>query len=224
MAIKALLIDFYGTLVRENDGLIRDLARRICETSPLVVTQSDVAHFWWETMTTLFREHSGSNWRNLIGLEELALQEVAQRFESHIDVSEALDEIVFSWQRPELFSDARQFLSRLPLPTCIVANSDNDTMATAISNAQLDGQVVVTSEAAQSYKPDLGLFFHALTVMGVKPAEALFVGDSIYYDMQPAQKTGMFTAWINRTGRPLGARCLPDVTCDNLQQLRSMIR
>jgi 2-haloalkanoic acid dehalogenase type II len=224
MAIKALLVDFYGTLVRENDGLIRDLSRRVCETTPLVVTPGDVAHYWWETMTALCREHSGTGWRNLISLEESALESVAQHFESHIDVHDALEEIVQSWQRPEAYSDTRQFLSRMPLPVCIVANADKNLMAAALSFAQLETQTVVTSEDARCYKPDLGIFFYALTQMGVKPAEALFVGDSIYYDIQPAQRTGMFTAWVNHTGRPLGNRCLPDVTCDNLQQLRSMIR
>lgn len=224
MAIKALLVDFYGTLVRENDGLIRDLSRRICETSPLVALPGDVAHFWWEVMTSLFRQYSGVEWRSLVELEEAALQEVVTRFESHVPVRDALEEIMQSWQRPEAYSDTRQFMSRLPLPVCIVANGDKDSLAAAINFAQLDVQAAVCSEDARSYKPDLGIFFHALKVMGVNPAEALFVGDSIYYDMQPAQRAGMHTAWINRSGRTLGGRCLPDATCDNLQQLRGMIR
>lgn len=224
MAIKALLIDFYGTLVRENEGLIRDLSRRVCDNSPLVVTPGDVAHFWWETMTALFRRHSGTSFRNIVDLEEEALYEVAQRFESHLSVSDALEEIIQSWQRPEAYSDARHLLSRLPLPVCVVANGDREYITGAVSFAQMEVQAAVTSEDARCYKPDLGIFQTAANVMGIKPDEALFVGDSIYYDMQPAQQAGMFTAWINRTGRALGGRCLPDVTCDNLQQLRGMIR
>jgi 2-haloalkanoic acid dehalogenase type II len=224
MAIKALLIDFYGTLVRENDGLIRDIARRVGETSPMVVSPGEVANFWWETMTAMFRDYSGSSWRSLAELEEAALTEVAARFDSHIDIQEALDAIVDSWLRPEVFSDTRVFMSRLPIPVCVVANSDSEPMDAALAYAQLEVQAVVTSEDARSYKPDPEIFLHALNGMGVGPGEALFVGDSIYYDMQPAQKAGMYTAWINRTGRPLGGRCLPDVSCDNLQQLRRMIR
>ncbi len=224
MAIKALLVDFYGTLVRENDGLIRDLARRVCDTSPLVVSPGDVAHFWWETMNSMFRECSGDRWRSLEELEESALNEVAARFDSHLDIREALDEILDSWLRPEVFSDTRIFMSRLPLPICVVANGDSEPMDDAIAYAQLDVQAVVTSEDARSYKPDTEIFLHALKGMNVSPGEALYIGDSIFYDMQPAQKAGMYTAWINRTGRPLGGQCLPDVTCDNLQQLRRMIR
>lgn len=224
MAIKVLLTDFYGTLVRENDGLIRDLSRRVCETSPRVVSPGDVAHFWWETTTTLFQDYSGENWRSLYELEDEALQMVADRFESHIDIRDALEEIVLSWQRPEAFSDTRQFMARLPLPICVVANSDIEPMDMAIAYAQLDLQAVITSEDAKSYKPDQGIFQYALKAMGIQPGEALFIGDSIHYDIQPAQTAGMYTAWINRTGRPLGDRCLPDVTCDNLQQLKGMIR
>lgn len=224
MAIKALLADFYGTLVRENEGLVRDFARRICEASPLALTPGDVAHFWWETTSLLYSEHCGEEWRSLVELEEEALGEVVERFESHLTAKEMLDEIIQSWQRPEAFSDTRIFMSRLPLPLCVVANCDRDTMAAALGYAQMEVQAAVTSEDARSYKPDPNIFQHALKVMGVKAGEALFIGDSIYYDIQPAQKAGMFTAWVNRAGRVLDGRCLPDVTCDNLQQLRSMIK
>jgi 2-haloacid dehalogenase/putative hydrolase of the HAD superfamily len=224
MAIKALLVDFYGTLVRENEGLIKDLARRFSEASPLMASPGDVANFWWEAMSSLFREHTGEGWRSLAEIEEAALEAVAGRFESHVFVKDMLDEIVQSWQRPEPFSDMRMFMNRLPLPLCIVANSDRDTMTAAMSFVQLEVQAAVTSEDAKSYKPDLGIFRHALKVMGVKPEDALYVGDSIHYDIQPAQKAGIHTAWINRAGRPLDERYRPDVTCDNLQQLRSIIK
>ena len=224
MAIKALFIDFYGTLVREDDGLIRDICRRVCETSPLVITPGDVAHFWWETMNSFFRAHSGEDFKRQLELEEMALAEVATRFESHIAIQDALQEIVGSWQRPEAYSDARHLLSRLPLPVCVVTNGDRDHMAAALNFAQIQALAMVTSEDANCYKPGEEIFLHALKIMDIKAEEALFVGDSIYYDMQPAQKAGMSTAWINRNGRPLGGRCLPDVTCDNLQQLRRMIR
>jgi 2-haloalkanoic acid dehalogenase type II len=224
MPIKALLVDFYGTLVRENDGLVRGIVRRVCESSPLSLTTGDVANFWWETMSSLYREHSGEGWRGLAQLEEEALEEVVGRFESHAPVKEMLEEIVQSWQHPELYSDTRPFMSRLPLPLCIVANSDREAMAAALGYAQMEVQAAVTSEDAKSYKPDPGIFRHALKVMGVKASEALYVGDSIHYDMQPAEKAGMHTAWLNRSGRALDGRCQPDVICDSLQQLRSMIK
>jgi 2-haloacid dehalogenase/putative hydrolase of the HAD superfamily len=224
MPIKALLADFYGTLVRENEGLVRDLARRICEASPLAANPGDVANYWWETNSSLYRQHSGPDWLSLAQIDKEALDEVVERFEAHISVQEMLDEIVQSWQKPDVFSDTRVFMSRLPLPLCVVANGDRDTLAGALAFGQLEVQAAVTSEDARSYKPDLGIFFHALKIMGIKADEALFIGDSIYYDIQPAQKAGMYTAWVNRTGRSLGARVLPDVTCDNLQQLRGMIK
>ncbi len=224
MPIKAMLVDFYGTLVREDDGLIRDLSRRVSETTPRIVAPGDVAHFWWETMAALFRDHSGIRWRSMAELEEQALTEVAERFESHIDIRAALNDIMLSWQRPVAFSDTRQFMTNLPLPICVVANGDRETIAAAIAHTHLEVQAVVTSEDARSYKPDLGIFYQAMKVMGVKASEALLVGDSLQFDIQPAQSAGMYTVWVNRTGRPLGSRCLPDATCDNLQQLRSMIR
>jgi 2-haloacid dehalogenase/putative hydrolase of the HAD superfamily len=223
MAIKALFMDFYGTLVRENDGVIRDVCRRVCETTAQVVAPGDVAHFWWETMNGLFREHQGDAFLTQTQLEELALEEVTARFESHLNIPDTLSEVLASLQKPEAFSDARALFNRNPLPVCVVANGDHDPLVAAVRYAQIPATAVVTSEDARAYKPSEEIFRHALEALSVKPNEALFVGDSIYYDMQPAQNAGMFTAWVNRNGRALGGRCLPDVTCDNLQQLRRMI-
>lgn len=223
MAIKALFMDFYGTLVRENDGVIRDVCRRVCETTAQVVAPGDVAHFWWETMNGLFRDHQDDAFLTQAQLEELALQEVTARFESHLGIPETLADIFVSLQKPEAFSDARALFNRMPLPVCIVANGDREPLSAAVRYAQIPAAAIVTSEDARAYKPSETIFAHALKAMAVKPTEALFVGDSIYYDMQPAQNAGMYTAWVNRNGRALGGRCLPDVTCDNLQQLRRMI-
>lgn len=58
-----------------------------------------------------------------------------------------------------------------------------------------------TSIAAREFgcaKPDPRIFHAACEVLGVKPHEALYVGDDLLLDVQGAQQAGLRGAWMNR--------------------------
>ncbi|MDD3243039.1 MAG: HAD family hydrolase [Eubacteriales bacterium] len=224
MAIKAVFLDFYGTLAREDDGLIKNLCRKVCETSALNIQPADAARYWWECTNSFCRRYSGADFKSQLEIEKLVLEAVNARYESALPVEGTLNDILQSWQQPETWSDVRPFLAQLPLKVCIVANAEHATLEKALRHLRLDVPDILCSEDAHCYKPDVAIFQRALSVMDVKPKEALFVGDSLHYDIAPAKAVGMFTAWLNRAGRPLGGECTPDTTLASLMQLKSMMR
>ncbi|PYM79784.1 MAG: hypothetical protein DME13_24970 [Candidatus Rokuibacteriota bacterium] len=57
-------------------------------------------------------------------------------------------------------------------------------------------QAIVDSQAVGWKKPDPRIFRHALDELGVKPAEATFVGDSLSRDMAGARSVGMAHIWL----------------------------
>lgn len=60
--------------------------------------------------------------------------------------------------------------------------------------------VIVTREDVKAIKPEPKIFLHALEKLGVKPGEALYVGDSLSQDVYGAKHVGMTAVWINRSG------------------------
>ena len=56
--------------------------------------------------------------------------------------------------------------------------------------------VIVDSTVFGAAKPDARIFRHALSALGVAPAEAVYVGDSFVPDMMGAKAVGMWTAWL----------------------------
>jgi HAD superfamily hydrolase (TIGR01549 family) len=50
-------------------------------------------------------------------------------------------------------------------------------------------------------KPDGAIFARMLTILDVEPEEALYVGDSLYYDIQGAKRAGLWAAWLNPHGK-----------------------
>lgn len=57
--------------------------------------------------------------------------------------------------------------------------------------------VLIVSEEVGVAKPDPAIFMLALEQLGVAPSAALFVGDSIEYDLRGAAAAGMPFVWVN---------------------------
>jgi putative hydrolase of the HAD superfamily len=62
--------------------------------------------------------------------------------------------------------------------------------------------VVVVSGELGSAKPDPAVYAHALSALGVEPADAVMVGDNLRNDVDGALAAGLGAVWLNRDGRP----------------------
>jgi HAD superfamily hydrolase (TIGR01549 family) len=107
-----------------------------------------------------------------------------------------------------LFSTVRDALSvdesKAARPIGIVTNGP-----TEVQRAKLDllgiGRLVdfvLVSEEFGVAKPDPEIFREALRLAGVRPEEAICVGDSVEFDMAGANAAGIPTVWVNRQERP----------------------
>jgi len=61
--------------------------------------------------------------------------------------------------------------------------------------------IVVVSEEVGVAKPDPAIFQYALRLAGVRPEEALYVGDHPVNDVAGAQRAGLTSVWCNRYGQ-----------------------
>ena len=88
----------------------------------------------------------------------------------------------------------------------VVSNADDDHLHEALARAGLPVTAILSSEAAQSYKPRRPIFRQAGELLGEHLHDILYVGDSPTMDMLGARYAGLQTAWINRAGleRPAG--------------------
>jgi 2-haloacid dehalogenase len=110
----------------------------------------------------------------------------------------ALVRAMRSWQpfpdtRPAL-TQARQGGLRL----AILSNTDRDIIAHSLCHLEVPFDDVVTAEDCRSYKPSLNNFEQTLARIGEPPERVLHVAFGFKYDISPAQRLGMKTAWVNR--------------------------
>jgi HAD superfamily hydrolase (TIGR01549 family) len=66
--------------------------------------------------------------------------------------------------------------------------------------------VVADSSQLGIFKPEPGIFNHALKTLGAVPAETAMVGDSLDKDCTPARNLGLTTIWLRHPPLPAGLR------------------
>jgi 2-haloacid dehalogenase len=115
---------------------------------------------------------------------------------------DALVRSMRSWQP---FPDTRPALTRAResgLRLVIVSNTDRDIIEHSLRHLEVPFDDVVTAEDCGAYKPADTVFEQALERIGEPPDAVLHVAFGFKYDLPPASRAGMRTAWVNRHGEP----------------------
>ena len=74
----------------------------------------------------------------------------------------------------------------------------NDLFAGSARELGVEFDAIITSQQAKAYKPNSRSFELAETVMGVDKERWLHVGESLYHDIEPANRLGIRSVWVNR--------------------------
>jgi 2-haloalkanoic acid dehalogenase type II len=114
-----------------------------------------------------------------------------------------------SWQP---FPDTRPALTRVRaagVRLMIVSNTDRDIIEHSLRHIEVPFDLVQVAEDVRAYKPADSVFSAALEQIGEPPERVLHVAFGFKYDIGPAERAGMKTAWVNRhqEAAPGAARC-----------------
>jgi 2-haloalkanoic acid dehalogenase type II len=203
MRYKAVLLDFYGTLVVEDDAILAQTTQEIADHTPLRASPAQIGRRWYELMSTMCGAAHGAHFRLQREVELCSLQQLLHEFAVDHDPVSLCSGIFDYWQAPRAYSDASEFLLRLQVPVCVVSNIDDSDLHSAIHTHGWHLPMIVTSEACRAYKPRAEMFETALRRLGLQPGDVLHVGDSVSSDVEGAQRMGIDVAWLNRRNRPV---------------------
>lgn len=201
---RALLLDFYGTLVHEDTDVIQAICQEVSRNTPApAVSPAEVGRTWWSAFRALASASHGPGFRLQRDIARMSLAAAVDRHRSTADPRTLLKAQFAYWQRPQIHLDTRELLA-LPLPACIVSNIDRADLDAALAHHGMTGRFahLVTSQDACAYKPRPEMFTIALGLLGLSPHEVLHVGDSLSSDVAGAVNLGIPVAWLNRGRRP----------------------
>ncbi|MEA2450850.1 MAG: 2-haloacid dehalogenase [Thermoleophilaceae bacterium] len=199
--LRLATFDCYGTLVDWEGGaaaFLYDLSLRQGERSPQ--PGRDPRDRWEEIQFELL-QGPYMPYRDVLAQSlRTWIDERGYRWSD--EEGEALLRSMRSWQP---FPDTRPALIRAReagLRLAIISNTDRDIIEHTVRHIGVPFDAVITAEDAGAYKPADAVFDHALAELGVPPEEIVHVAFGFKYDIGPAARHGMRTAWVNRHAEP----------------------
>jgi len=224
---RGILLDFYGTLVHEDDEIIPVICETIRRHACLPISPSDIGHLWWSSFSALFTRSYGADFLSQREAARRSLVETLDHVGADLDPGALLQRQFDHWIAPPIFPDTKPFLDDLAqsdIPVCIVSNIDRADLELAIAFHGLRFEHIITSDDVRSYKPRPEIFEAALDRLGLAPHEVLHVGDSRTSDVAGAQAMGIPVAWVNRSGKPGTEQNPPAYEVQNLTELSAIIQ
>lgn len=203
--VRALMFDFYGTVVDMQGGLTEAIApylrRKRYEGEPgRVVTWWRRTHFENSMIDALLhREHTP--------YREIGFSAVDYTLEragiQHTD--EEVRELVDAITRLRPFPDVAAALDKLrtKYKLVILSNGDPDMLAAGVPYSGIAFDRVISVAEASSFKPHVATYRKAAELIGLEPSQILFVANHSF-DCIGAKAFGMRTVFIDRRKRPFG--------------------
>ena len=215
--VRAVAFDCYGTLLeleeRQFASLIQEMLLRHGVDH---ASGDDVWDAWLEASRQMAKREGRNPERPLEGPEptfrpfsETWPSFFAEAFKRHsVETIPPATAFQHLWDvlsvapaYPEVagvFSQLRQRGYRI----AIGSNADDDHLDHALEQAGIEVEMVLSSEAAQSYKPRKPFFEQLCERLDLEPCEVLYVGDSPWADVTGANHAGLPVYWVSRYPDP----------------------
>jgi len=160
---------------------------------------------------------------NLVQLKHLGVKGPEAR-----RLAQEIDTIWFKYAEFRLYPDVRRTITKLKkigLKLGIITGGYVADIEQILPRVGLDRffDVCVGADTVRKRKPHTKAFRHALRQLGVKPEEAVFVGDNLEADYVGAKRAGMTPILIRRKGPP-EQRLFTDACLQPSSDVRSIQR
>ena len=223
--IKILSFDCYGTLIDWETGILSALIP-VLRSHDIAATDADVLELYaaWERKA---EEGSFIDYKSVL---RLVMDGFAERFRFKPGAGErdCLIQSLKHWMPfPDTVSSLSALKSRFRL--AIISNVDDDLFSFTHQRLGVRFDWVITAEQVRSYKPSFNNFNTAIQRFGVPMNQVVHVAQSKYHDIEPANRLGLSSVWVNRRQEKTGAgattpaQAIPDVVVPDLRSLVELV-
>jgi 2-haloalkanoic acid dehalogenase type II len=220
MTVKAIFMDFYGTIVHEEEESLLTICHKIKSATPSNdVSVAEIGQFWMKEFNQLIETCHGEFFLSQRDLSASSLRNTLTAFQSEANLDELLELMFHHWKRPTIYPDATEFFEKNKTPVYLLSNVDLADITEAINLLNLEVAGVITSQHVKAYKPHQDVFNYALELSGYQADEVVHVGDSLSSDVSGANLAGIKSIWINRYDKPVGTEVKPHLITNSLNKL-----
>jgi 2-haloalkanoic acid dehalogenase type II len=194
---RVISFDCYGTLIDWEGGIGSFLYAYALRHQADPTQSGDTMRREWEAIQFLEIQGRYRLYKDILA-ESLRQWAKSRDLPYRDEDGNALVRAMRSWQP---FPDTRPALLRAReagVRLAILSNTDRDIIAHSLRHLDLPFDLVITAEDCGSHKPSPRNFDRLIEELEVPPADILHVAFGFKYDIGPASRRGLRTAWVNR--------------------------
>ncbi|MDO4538702.1 MAG: HAD family hydrolase [Coriobacteriales bacterium] len=198
--IKAVFLDYTGTMVRDDDPYTKALVGTFLTQSDLTNPADALGVVWG-----LIRSWEWEHYQDTFAGKDQMADDILAYCVEHYGLRADLDKMHETWRKAwiyaPLYDDVKPFVERCSRPVYVVTNDDLRYIELSLADKSLEVAGVISSEQVRANKPHTEILTEALRVAGVEAAEAVLIGDSETSDVACAQKVGIVPILLDRKGK-----------------------
>lgn len=211
--MKAVFIDYSGTITQESGPDIEQVILRCCKNSD-IKDPVQLTTYWWKRL----KEFEAASYLDTFTTEDEIVDKLLEELEREHHLQENLPELhkLFQnfWMYAPIFEDVKAFFDKCPLPVYIVTNNGIQYVQVCMDSHGLHPAGIICGDMAKAYKPHRELFDKALEISGCLPEEVIHVGDSLSSDVEGAKRAEIRPVLLDRKGKaaPEGVSVIRSLT------------
>jgi len=221
--INAVLFDLHGTLIT---GDVSEEVETKDEGLSLLLRQAGYEVYYQEVQAArhfvMFIDYP----RGRASTPQEYYCKVLERLQIPVNskLVEKMVEKAAELEKIKLYPDVIPTINALKarrIKTAIVTTIPSWRFTPTLEKAHIKIDFICTAREANAVKPNPRIYLTALNKLGVKPNQALTVGDDLATDVLPPKKLGMKAVWLCRSGKPKQGQA--DYVISSLTELLDLI-
>jgi len=211
-SFQLLVFDFDGTLVDTKQDIVDSVNRTLTELNLRTLDRETLSTFIGKGVNHLIaRSLEGTGYDNL----PRAIEAFMRDYEAHL------------MDQTDLFPNCRATLEHLSHKENTILSNKPTRFITQILDAldcRAPFSTIIGGDLMPEKKPDPGGLHHILEQHGVRPEDALMIGDSLV-DIETGKRAGVPTCGVTygHAGRTSLESAQPDWIIDDLSELKQLI-
>ena len=219
--ISTLIFDVYDTIIQVKSGGSAEIVREHLKNSGFE-TDKEEFHKLWSRYYRAAELEEGFRLEQQIFRDRVAW--LYGRYGCMDDPAPAYEATLAEAKRRIPYPESRAAIDALRKEYRVVigSNTDDFLMYMHLAKDGIQADAYYTSEGLKCYKPKLQFYESILKCEGIKPCEAVFIGDSINEDVKTPLSLGMHAIWVDRKKPFQDAG--QDATVSDLTQIESVLK
>lgn len=198
--IKAVFMDYTGTIIQEKGEDLEKIVFRIWKNSRLKTAEETVSH-WWNLVKRMEEKSFGDAFLTEDEIVDCLLERLGREVGLNDDFSKLHGLFQQFWTYAPVFDDVKDFFEQCSLPIYIITNNGAGYVEECLKHNRLKAAGIISGEMVRAYKPHKEVFAYALEKSGCSAKEVVHIGDSVISDVNGASAAGITPILIDRKGK-----------------------